>query len=307
MTMTCRLTSPHRFRPVLLPLLLALASPLSLSAQTAVAPRAPGDPFEWRTEFSYSGTSDIGEGTVSLGELQHRSLAVEGVRTIALDNGAAYLLGGSWRRFDFSRPTFPIPESLTAIALKLGYSRPLNPQWSLRAEIDPGLYSDFEDISGDDFNAPIGLRVVYGASRELQWLFGLNVDLRSSNPVIGGFGVRWQFASKWTLLFLIPQPRIEYAVSPTVRIFGGATLRGGTFRVADDYGGSRGRPELDDQDIDFREISAGIGIRWQLQPGLTLTAGGGWMIDRRFEFEKRNLLLNGDGAPTFQLALNGSF
>jgi hypothetical protein len=293
--------------PVLLPLFLALASPLILPAQTPVAPRGQGAPFEWRTDVSFTGRSPIAEGTVSRGDLQHQSYRIDGVRTIALDHGAAYLVGASWRRFEFSKASFPVPESLTAMALKLGYSRPLNQQWSLRAEVDPGLYSDFEDISSDDFNAPVGLRMVYAASRELQWLFGLNVDLRSSNPVIGGFGVRWQFAPNWTLLFLIPEPRIEYAVSPTVRIFGGASLRGGTFRVAENYGRTRGRPELDNQDIDFREISTGVGVRWQLQPGLTLTASGGWTIDRRFEFEKRNLLLNGDGAPTFQLALNGSF
>lgn len=305
--MNFRSSFPRRLSPVLLPSFLALACPLILPAQTAVAPRGPGAPFEWRTDISYTGRSPIAEGTVSRGDLQHQSFRIDGVRTIALDDGAAYLVGASWRRFDFSKASFPIPQSLTALAVKLGYSRPLNQQWSLRAEVDPGLYSDFEDISGDDFNAPIGLRMVYAASRDLQWLFGLNVDLRSSNPVIGGFGVRWQFAPNWTLLFLIPEPRIEYAVSPTVRIFGGASLRGGTFRVAENYGRTHGRPELDNQDVDFREISAGIGVRWQLQPGLTLTAGGGWTIDRRFEFEKRNLLLNGDGAPTFQLALNGSF
>ena len=305
--MTLRSSFPLRLRPALVPLLIALAIPALLPAQTAVAPRAPGAPFEWRTDVSFTGRSGIAEGTVSRGDLQHQSFRIDGVRTIALDNGAAYLVGASWRRFDFSRPTFPIPESLTAMALKLGYARPLNAKWSLRAEIDPGLYSDFEDISGDDFNAPVGIRLAYGVSRELQWLFGLNVDLRSSNPVIGGFGVRWQFAPDWTLLFLIPEPRVEYAVSPTVRIFAGASLRGGTFRVAEDYGRTRGRPELDNQDIDFREISTGVGVRWQLQPGLTLTASGGWTIDRRFEFEKRNLLINGDGAPTFQLALNGSF
>jgi len=305
--MTFRPFFSHRFSPVLLPLFLAVASPVLVPAQTPVVPRAPGAPFEWRADISFTGSSAIAEGTVSRGDLEHQSFRIDGVRTIGLDRGAAILVGGSWRRLDFSGATFPIPESLTAMALKLGYSRPLNQQWSLRAEIDPGLYSDFEDISGDDFNAPIGLRMVYAASRELQWLFGLNVDLRSSNPVIGGFGVRWQFAKDWTLLFLIPEPRIEYAVSPTVRIFGGASLRGGTFRVAEDYGRARGRPELDNQDIDFREISAGVGVRWQLQPGLNLTASGGWSIDRRFEFEERNLLLNGDGAPTFQLALNGSF
>jgi len=31
------------------------------------------------------------------------------------------------------------------------------------------------------------------------------------------------------------------------------------------------------------------------------------MLDRRFEYEDRDLLLNGDGAPTLQFSLSGSF
>ncbi|HEY1107816.1 MAG TPA: DUF6268 family outer membrane beta-barrel protein, partial [Opitutaceae bacterium] len=191
--------------------------------------------------------------------------------------------------------------------LQLGYNRKLSPQWSLRAELQPGLYSDFEDISGDDFNAPFGLRAVYARSREFQWLFGINVDLRANNPVMGGFGFRWQFAKDWTLMFMVPEPRIEYAVSPELKLFAGASLRGGTFRVAEDFGRRRGRAALDNQDVDFREISVGAGLRWQIQPGLALSTSVGWMLDRRFEYEKRDLLINGDGAPTAMLSISGSF
>lgn len=31
------------------------------------------------------------------------------------------------------------------------------------------------------------------------------------------------------------------------------------------------------------------------------------MIDRRFEFDDRNLLLNGDGAPYVRLSIGGNF
>ena len=69
-------------------------------------------------------------------------------------------MGVTWRRFDFSGSLADVPDSLTSLALKLGYARTLSPAWSLRAEIDPGIYSDFEDISGDDVNAPLGVRLL---------------------------------------------------------------------------------------------------------------------------------------------------
>ncbi len=288
-------------------LLLPLIGIASLSAQTAVAPQLPDNPVEWRSEVTFTGSSDLQEGTIKHGDLRHHSFRLDGVRSMSLGNDAKYLIGGSWRRFEFSDSSAPIPKSVDAVTLKLGYSRPLNRQWTFLAEVDPGLYSDFKDISGEDFNAPVGFRAAYAVSRELQWLFGVNVDFRSSNPVIGGFGVRWQFARDWTLAFIIPEPRVEYALSPTVRLTAGASLRGGTFRVAEDFGRRRGRSELDNQDIDFREITAGLGARWELKKGLTVSATAGWMIDRRFEFDDRNLLLNGDGAPLLRLSVIGTF
>ncbi len=297
---------PFRAECVLRALLLA-GSAITLSAQSPVAPRLPSKPFEWRTEVSVAGSSELREGTINHGDLRHHALRLDGVHTIPLGNDASYLIGGSWRRFEFSNLSAPIPESVDALTMKLGYSRTLSPQWTLLGEIDPGLYSDFKDISRDDFNAPIGLRVAYAVSRELQWLFGMNIDFRSSNPVIGGFGLRWQFARDWTLAFIVPEPRLEYALSPTVRLTAGASLRGGTFRVAENFGRRRGRAELDNQDIDFREITAGFGARWEVKPGLNVSATAGWMIDRRFEFDDRDLLLNGDGAPLLRLSVNGTF
>lgn len=290
-----------------LPLAAFAALPAALPAQTIAAPGGPGPAFAWNTQFSASGKSAIAEGTRALGDIRHSFASAEGSTTLVLDQGSALILGASWKRFDFSGSRADAPESLTALALKLGYARQFSPQWSLRAEIDPGIYSDFEDVSGDDFNAPFGLRLLYAQSRTLQWGFALFVDPRGSNPVIGGVGARWVFAPGWTLLFFLPEPKIEYALSPTVSLYAGAGLRGGTFRVAEDFGRKRGRAALDNQDIDFRELSAGVGVRWTIDKSLTAELGVGRLLDRRFEFEKRNLLLNGDGATQFTLSLSGSF
>lgn len=59
--------------------------------------------------------------------------------------------------------------------------------------------------------------------------------------------------------------------------------------------------------MNFREIAFGIGGRWMIQPKLTLDVGVGWMIDRRFEFEDRDLLLNGDAPPRYNVSLRGAF
>jgi len=277
------------------------------AAQTITSPRGPGGAFDWQARYSASGSADLAEGSRPLGPIRHFHTAVEGSTTLALGSDSAAIVGLGWRRFDFSGSLADVPESLSSLALKVGYSRTLSPQWSLRAEIDPGVYSDFEDVGSDDLSAPFGLRVIYAASRELQWAFALFVDTRSSVPVIGGVGARWQFAPKWTLLAFLPEPRVEYAASESLRIFAGAGMRGGTFRVAEDFGRRRGRAQLDNQDVDFREITLGAGARWEISRNLTAGVTLGWMLDRRFEYENRDLLLNGDGAPTLSFTVGGSF
>lgn len=295
---------------VLFSVLLGLASVLpsgGVLAQTITAPRAPGGNFDWQARFSTAGSADIAEGSRPLGEMRHTHFAFEGATTLALSRDAAAIVGLGWRRFDFSGSVADVPDSLSSLALKLGYARTFSPQWSLRAEIDPGIYSDFEDVGSDDVSAPFGLRVMYAASRELQWAFAVFVDPRSSVPVIGGVGARWQFAPQWTLLAFLPEPRVEYAASERLRLHAGASLRGGTFRVAGDFGRRRGRAMLDDQEIDFREITVGAGARWELSRTLSAGVTLGWMLDRRFEYEGRDLLLNGDGAPALSFHVSGSF
>jgi hypothetical protein len=90
-------------------------------------------------------------------------------------------------------------------------------------------------------------------------------------------------------------------------LFVGATLHGGTYRVSDGFGRQRGRPALDRQNVDYREISAIVGGRWQLARGAALQVSVGEMLDRRFTFDDRNLLLNGDSAPTIQVSFTRVF
>jgi len=296
--------SPH-LRRFLAALLIA---PAFVCAQTTVAPRAPAQPLETVIEFSYAGSAGIAEGTQALGRISSGQTRVAAVRTYALDPQSAWLLGASWQRLGFCPPAgAPIPTELTALALKLGYSRQLNPAWALRLEIDPGLYSDLHDLDGGDFNAPGGLRLVRTVSREFQWLIGLDVDLRSGTPVMGGGGARWQVTPDCTLLLVVPAPRVEWTVSPSLALFVEAGYRSSAYRVADDFGRRHGRPELDAQIVDYREINAGAGFRWQLTPAVAVHAAAGWMFDRRFQYAERNLLLNGAGAATAQLTVTGAF
>jgi len=278
-----------------------------LRAQTPLSPRSGATTYDNVADFSYAGHAAIGEGSRPLGEIDSFQARVGCVSAWPLEPDTTLLAGVGAQWFEFHPPAgSPVPERLGCFSLKLGVNRQLGPAWSLRIEADPGIYSDFAG-NGGDFGAPVALRFVYAASRELQWVFGVNYDWRSGHPLLGGVGVRWQFAPDWTLAFLLPAPRVDWAVTKNFGLFAGASLRGGTFRVADNFGRIRGRPELDQQIVDYREIAFGAGVRWQLSPATALHLAVGRMLDRRFEFHDRNLLLNGDGAATGQLTITRAF
>jgi hypothetical protein len=177
----------------------------------------------------------------------------------------------------------------------------------VRSDLRPGLYTDFEDISGGDFNVPVTVAVGYEVNPDLQVLFAVNVDLRREFPVVGGPGVIWRFADGWRLSLLIPRPQIEFTASESVTLFAGGELRATAIRVAEDFGTTVGNPVLNDDQVTYRELRVGGGVRWDLNRLFRLTVEGGYALDRRFEFDRGNVLLNGDGAPYFTVGVSGSY
>src|SRR5205085_12518626 len=129
----------------------------------------------------------------------------------------------------------PLPERGYVTALLLGGDWQINEKWALHADIRPGLYTDFEDISFADFNAPFIAALSYRVSSNFLAVLGLGVNLRSDLGTIGGPGIRWRFADQWTLNLILPKPVIEFAVAPAVTLYGGGEWRSFSFRTAEDF------------------------------------------------------------------------
>ena len=181
-------------------LLAAIALTSGLAAQPGRPGAAPGGPWEWRTEFSGAGTADIAEGTRALGSIRHTLTAAELTRRMTINAASSLSIGGAWRSFDFAGSTADVPGQLQSIALRVGYDRQLSAKWSLGIDATPGFYSDFEDLDSSDVNVPFGFRLMSANSRDFQWGIALMVDPWRPSPIIGGPGVRWQFAPGWTFV-----------------------------------------------------------------------------------------------------------
>ena len=262
----------------------------------------------YKADITYSAEAPISQGTLRLGDVDPIHNRVRYMGKIRVNDTYSWRAGINWERYSFGTPVgSPIPDTLQTVAAALGNTWHVADNWILQFEAEPGIYSDFEDISIDDFNAPLVARAIYSPNPNLQWLFAIVGNFRNQFPVVGGVGVRWKFADQWTLSLAIPKPVVEFQATDALMLFAGGEFSGSAFRVAKDFGTRTGRPGLNDQDITYREIRVGAGLQYTFSKRIIGIVEAGWMVDRRFVYDDRDLQLNGDGAPFFKFGIVGSY
>jgi hypothetical protein len=216
--------------------------------------------------------------------------------------------GAEWQRFSFMPPrASTTPATLQQASAMIGLDYQVAEQWLMRAELQPGFYGDLSRIDGRRFDAPLLLGFVYLVDADLQWLFGLRVDLRSQYPVFPAAGVRWQFADFWTLNLMLPNPRLEYDVNSKLLAYVGADILAGTYVVGDHYGDDRGVPKLNHATLDYMELHLGPGLSWKARPNLTLEADAGYVVYRSWDFFDQHINPTGRPVPYLQLNVKARF
>ncbi|MBG88437.1 MAG: hypothetical protein CMO80_16260 [Verrucomicrobiales bacterium] len=287
---------------------LTLVCFLAVLESVRAQPFSGRPPTTVRFTSSYTGEGAMSQGTRSLGDFDQRYYETT-IRTPIARTGRLDWTGGlRWRRFDFDAPAAaPIPDSLQAVSLDLNVGTTIGKRWRLDGTFYPGIYSDFEDLQSEDFNTPGLIRIVYSQSGDLQWLLGLRIDPENDLPIVGGPGVRWRFADRWTLNFFFPSPNLTFKASEDLSFSLGADWLGGSFRVNDAFGSRFGRPELDGENVTVREIRAVASARYRLNETWRLSASAGYALHRRIAFEDSNLQLGAEAAPFFQLGVSARF
>lgn len=303
-------TLPVTLAALLLPSAFPVWSQQAPVWQTLGRPGAETDPFggSYQAEYTRSFDSNLNVGDTNLGEMAADLARVTYTAVFRPNKEYQWGLGVQWDYATFDLPaSTPAPDEMHGLALRFTSNWQLAEGWNLRTELRPGLYTDFEDLSGDDFNVPFTIALGYDISPTLSVALAINADFRRDIPVVGGPGVIWSFAENWRLILLLPRPQIEFTPYRSLTLFAGGEFRALAIRVGEEFGNEVGDPRINDDQVTYREIRVGGGARWNITRSLRLFVEGGWAIDRRFQFDRSNLLLNGDGAPYMQVGLGGSY
>jgi len=260
------------------------------------------------TSFTYSAPATLSIGSVQAGNMDTLRTDLRYSWLHKTSDEYSLGLGLGWERLGFGLPGgVPLPNTVQSLSLNFENNWKFAERWALRFSARPGIYSDMEEIGSRDFNMPMLVGLSYSPRADLSWVAAFNVDARRDLPVVGGLGVRWQFAEAWTLSLLLPKPTLEYQACSKATVFVGGELTGGAWRVSENLGTRTGSPAVNDQMVSYREIRAGAGVRTKVGERLNVILEGGWVIDRRFVYDKANLLFNGKGAPYVSLSVDARF
>lgn len=263
---------------------------------------------ELDVDYSYMGNTAVTGSRLTGVAMDEQSADVKFVVSSQVTRDLLLRAGAEWQRFSFGVPTgVPVPATLQQVSAVIGCDYQVGGQWIVRAELQPGIYSDFAEVTSADVDAPFVLAGVYLTNPDLQWLLGLRVDARSQYPALPVAGVRWKFADEWTLDLMLPKPRLEYDLNDRSQLYLGAGLAAGTFRVGDNFGTDNGLAKLDRQIVDYMEVRVGAGWVCRITRTLQLEAEAGSLVYREFNFFNAATDYRSHAAPYIQLACHARF
>ena len=264
---------------------------------------------EYNIEETYIGDSDVARGRHAVNDFDESDTVVSFVFTPRVAIGILRL-GAGYERYSFGfNNGWPLPNTLQAANLVVGLDTQFSDSILLRVEAQPGIYgAGMDDLEWDDANIPFIVGGTYIYSPDLQFVLGVGVDVNRKYPVVPGGGIRWKIASQWVLNAVVPKPRLEYELNPQFTLYGGAVIKSQTFRMSDGLGTAGGSPELDRAVLNYTEVRTGLGFDWKITPAVTLSAEGGYLPYREFDFHRTEIRYHHEeGAPYGTIALHGAF
>ena len=237
------------------------------------------------TESSFFGKGEADVGSKNVGDITEITSSVKFVLSAQVRDNILLRFGAGWLGYFFDpSPQAPIPNSLQAENLEIGADIQVSPAILARIEALPGIYSNARGITSRNFNVPFEVAASYFVSSDLIFLAGIYVDVNAATPVFPVIGVHWKISDKWIIEGIPPRPQLQYILSDKVTLFAGADLREETFVVDNQFGTSKGLPQLNGAILEYNEIRAGAGLTWKVYKSVSLDIEGGCTPYRRFYY-----------------------
>jgi hypothetical protein len=280
-------------------------SETEITTQTQSQEKVPLDIFE--TENAYVFESDLNHGG-SFGKQYELQNAFEYGHRFQI-TGNFYLHGGlAYKRFDFGNTDAPVPVHLQSFAGVIGIDYMHGADVGALLQFRPGFYTE-ENIGLNSFDCPIILaRFFVLQPDKLYVMIGAYVSFLRGNPVVPLPGVVWIPYPKVRVMGVLPEPRVIYSATDKLDFYAGAEIEGGAFRT--DHDKDLVGPhiaKLSGTQVDYADYRAGAGFTFDLTNAISIDGGGGYAIQRSFNFHRAGEYYRTDPAPYLKIELKAKF
>jgi hypothetical protein len=122
-------------------------------------------------------------------------------------------------------------------------------------------------------------------------------------------GFVWKPNEKWRVLAVPPEPRIIYTVNKQLELHVGGEVAGGSFRT-DEHSSYRNNfflAKFNEATVDYVDFRGGAGLTWSVTNKISCDIGGGYAIQRRFDFHRISEVFRSDPAPYVKIELIAKF
>jgi hypothetical protein len=265
--------------------------------------------LEASADGSYVGPSELKKGNETFGSFVEWDSTLNVVASNQISRNTLLRFGLNWQRFWFTPDEqAPVPGSVQSLNLELGADYQLTPTLLLRAEAQPGFYSDFRELRQKDFNIPFVVGATYFISKDSLCVFGFSVDINRSPRVYPVAGARWRIRRKLVIDAILPDPQIVYELNRSVTLHVEASLKNGSYRVNDDFGSDRGIPKLNNGILNYTEVRAAAGVSWKVSRAISVDVESGCVPYRKFDFTRADYKVTAfDVAPFAQVSFSAKF
>ncbi len=255
---------------------------------------------------SYVGGSSTKSGSNDHGSLSEQLFRFECRSSIPVSDDLSVLLSAGYNRFDFSSldATSATPQNLEIEKASVGLSYRISPQWETFGMITPSI-GEVNGWGRSYFLLSGAAGANWKVNPDLSFTFGLAVNPEgvSDLPVIPLIGAHWHFEDQWTLNVGLPRTSIEYALTKELHFWAGPSFEGGSFKTGSSYGNAFGRPDLNDQKLEYREIRVALGTDYKITPAIGISAELGSAVYRDFYFRNVGYSPHSDPALYGQLGV----
>jgi len=214
-------------------------------------------------------------------------------------------VGAEYGRWDFGSSRAPVPSHLQSVAAVIAVEAKIGDAVGTLFESKPGIYFS-DDISSDSFDIPTNAGVAYpifGGERFFL-VIGVSFSMLREYPVLPVGGIYWRITDELVLQGIPPDPRLVYTPNEQWKFWVGGSIKGGAYRVSNEAV----EPEkLRNSALTYSEYRVGGGVIYSGWKPLEIDIGGGWAIERSFDYHRAGEEFRTNGAPYVALEVRAQF